>query len=153
MTVEIKLEGFSELEAELEKLSKAAGKAALRRVLKRRAQPLADAMRSKAPRGETEDLARSVAVSTKLSKRQARMHRKMFKDDRASVEMFLGAGPDPAAWTQEFGTIHHAAQPFARPVWNAGKDAFLDGLKEDLWAEIQKTVARAEARAARIARL
>ena len=34
----------------------------------------------------------SIGTGTKLTRRQAQQHRKMFKDDRASVEMFVGAG-------------------------------------------------------------
>jgi hypothetical protein len=43
------------------------------------------------------------------------------------------------------------AQPFARPAWDADGKKMLDRLKAELWADIQKTVARAERRAARLA--
>jgi HK97 gp10 family phage protein len=149
MSVTVRLEGFKELEAELEKLSKAAGKGAIRRSLKKAAQPLADLAQSMAPRGDTHTLAPSVTVGTRLSKRQAGMHRRMFRDDRASVEMFVGAGPIPSAHTQEFGTIYHPPQPFLRPAWDQDQRALLDRLSALMWQEIQKSVARAERRAAR----
>jgi HK97 gp10 family phage protein len=151
MAFTMKVEGFKELEAELEKLSKAAGKGVLRRALKKAAQPMADLAQSLAPVGETRTLSSSVTVSTRLSKRQASMHRKMFSSDRASVEMFVGAGPYASAHTQEFGTVHHGPQPFMRPAWDQDKNAMLARLKAELWSEVQKTVARAEARAARLA--
>lgn len=52
---------------------------------------------------------------------------------------------------QEFGTRHHAAQPYMRPAWDQDRAAMLERLKVTLWAEVQKTVARAQARAARAA--
>lgn len=151
MTVTVRVEGFKELERELENLTKAAGKGVLRRSLKKSAQPLAELMQTLAPRGETatDQLAESVSVGTKLSKRQAGLHRRMFRSDKASVEMFVGPGPDPAAWNQEFGNIIHGAQPFARPAWEQDQRALLDRLKKELWMELQKSIARAERKAAR----
>lgn len=150
MSVSMKLEGFAELERELDRIGKVtAQKASLRRALRKSAQPLADLAQQKAPRGDTETLAPSISVSTKLSKRQASKHRRMFKDDRAAVEMFVGAGPLSSAHTQEFGTIHHPAQPFLRPAWDEDKKALLDRLKAEIWADIQKTLARAARKAAR----
>ena len=148
MAVTMKLEGFKELERELERLSKSVGKAALRRALRKSAQPLADKMQAGAP-VEEGDLRDSIGVSTKLSPRQSRLHRKMFRNDKASVEMFVGAGPLPQAHLQEFGTVKQSPQPFARPAWDADNKAMLERLKTDLWAEVEKSVARAERKAAR----
>ena len=149
----IKLEGFSDLEAvlaELEKLS--TRKAVGRRALIKAAQPMAEIMRGLAPNDPmtgAPDLASSVAVSTKLSKRQARAHRKMFRDDRAAVEVFVGPGPDPAAWNQEFGNINHGPQPFVRPAWDQDREALLKRLGVEIAAEVDKTVARARRKAAK----
>ncbi|MCW1932615.1 HK97-gp10 family putative phage morphogenesis protein [Pararhodobacter zhoushanensis] len=152
MSVTVRLEGFAELERELERLGReATQKASLRRALKTSAEPMAAIARSLAPNDPATgapDLANSIAVSTKLSKRQRSQHRRMFRDDRASVEMFVGPGPDPAAWNQEFGNINHRAQPFMRPAWDQDKDAMLDRLKREIWNDIQRTVARAARRAA-----
>jgi len=154
MSVTFDLSGFSELEKELENLSKSAGKSVLRRSLKKSAQPLADLMRYLAPRGDTatDDLADSIAVSTKLSKRQKGLHKRMFRDDKASVEMFVGAEPDPAAVNQEFGNVNHGPQSFARPAWEQDKMALLDRLSKDLWIELEKSIKRAEAKVARQAK-
>lgn len=152
MSVTVRLEGFAELERELERLGReATQKASLRRALRKSAEPMAAIAQSMAPRGDTNTLARSVAVSTKLSKRQQGLHRRMFRNDRAAVEMFVGAGPLAAAHTQEFGTINHGPQPFLRPAWDQDRNAMLDRLKAEIWADIQRTVARAERRAARLA--
>ncbi|MBL3611325.1 HK97-gp10 family putative phage morphogenesis protein [Rhodovulum sulfidophilum] len=150
MSVTMKLEGFAELEAELDRLSQAAGKGALRRALRTAAEPLAERMRANAPTDEHE-LQESIAVSTKLSPRQRKTHRKLVRDDKASVEMFVGAGPLPQAHLQEFGTVSTPPQPWARPAWEAEKGPLLDRLREEMKAEIDKSVRRAEARAARAA--
>ncbi len=149
---EVSLEGFDEFEENLDLISKAAGKGVLRRAGKKAARPMADLMADLAPRGDraSDDLAESIAVSGKLSKRQARQHRKMFVDDRASVELFIGPGPDPAAWNQEFGNVNHGPQPFVRPAWDQDREAMLERLAKELWAELSKSIARAERKAARL---
>ncbi len=149
MTVTVKTTGFKELEQELERISKrTTRKSVARRVLKKEAQPLAELMRQGAPRDDT-DLVESIAVSTKLSPRQRGLHRKMFRDDKAAVEMFVGAGPLPQAHLQEFGTWFHPPQPWARPAWDQDHRAMLDRISKSLWEEVQKAAARAERRAAR----
>ena len=147
----VKIEGLSALERELNKLSKAAGKSVLRRSLKKAAMPMKDLMQDLAPRGDTasDDLADSVTIGGKLSKRQAGLHRKMFRDDRAAVEMFVGPGPDPAAWNQEFGNVNHGAQPFARPAFDAEAKPTLDRLGRHLWDAFEKSRLRAARKAAK----
>jgi len=148
MTVTVDLEGFKALEIELEKLSQAAGKGVVRRSLKKAAEPLVQKMKDGAPRGEGE-LIDSIGVATRLSKRQARLHRKMFRNDRASVEMFVGAGALPQATTTEFGTYILAARPWARPAWDADKTDLLRRLGDHLWTEVEKSVARAALKASK----
>lgn len=151
----IRVEGLKELEKSLRELPKATGKNVLRRVLRKRAQPLADDMRAKAPDDpETsgKDLHTSIGVGTRLSRNQGRLHRKMFRDDKASVEMFVGAGALPQAHMQEFGVVHHDPQPFARPAWDENKMAMLDGIKDDLWQEIEKSAKRLARKRVRQAR-
>jgi HK97 gp10 family phage protein len=150
MTVTVKLEGFEGFERNLAQLEKLATRRSVaRRALKKAAQPMADLAQSLAPRGDTNTLAPSVMVGTKLSKRQAAQHRKMFRNDRAAVEMFVGAGPLSSAHTQEFGTVHHAPQPFMRPAWDQDHKALLQRLGQLMAAEIDKAVTRAARRAAR----
>ena len=152
MTATLRLEGFRELEQELAKLgSHTTRRASARRALRKAAQPMVGIAQGLAPRGDTLTLAPSISIGTKLSKRQRGLHRKMFRDDRSAVEMFVGAGPLSSAHTQEFGTIHHAPQPFLRPAWDQDQRAMLERLKTELWADIRKAVARAERRAARLA--
>ncbi len=79
---------------------------------KKRLKPVAARSRSYAPedQGELKD---SIAVSTKLSKRQKRRHRKV---DRSDVEVFVGAGPFPQAHLQEIGTKDTPPRSYMRPA-------------------------------------
>ena len=146
--------GFKDLEMALEELSKSAGKGVLRRSLIKAAQPIADVASSLAPddpRTTSEDLHREISVSTKLSKRDKSQHRKMFRDDRAAIEVFVGPSTKayPQALLQEFGTVNHPPQPFMRPAWDREAHPTLDRLGQEVWLELDKSIARAERKAAR----
>ena len=136
-----RVNGLKELGRALSELPRATEKNVLRRYLKGRGQPIADAAAAAATR-RSGDLADSFAVSTKLSPRQKGQHRKMFRNDRASVEMFIGAGPLPQAHLEEFGSVHNDPQPMLRPAWDEGKMTLLDGIGDDLWKGIYKAAAR-----------
>jgi HK97 gp10 family phage protein len=144
----VQIEGLKEIDKALGELTPATGKNVLRRVLRKRAEPMAEQMRGMAPVDDGH-LRDSIGVGTRLTRRQAALHRKMFRDDRASVEMFVGAGGLPQAITQEFGTVSHGPQPFARPSWDSQQSSILEGLKDDLWQEIQKAAQRQARRQAR----
>jgi HK97 gp10 family phage protein len=147
MTIKVKVTGLTQIEAALKNLPKATAKNVVRRVLKTHAQPIAEAARRLAPinRG---DLSKSITVGTKLSKAQRSKHKKRTPN---TVEMFVGAGTNPQAVFQEFGTVDHPPQPFMRPAWDSGKEQLLEGIKDDLWAEIQKAVGRQARKAAKAA--
>lgn len=150
----VRIEGYAELNNALRELPKATQKNVLRRVLLQRAQPIADTARALAPddpKTGGNDLHSSVAVSTKLSPRQAGIHKKMFRNDKASAEVFAGAGPLPQAHLMEFIGGAGGPQPFMRPAWDATKDAVLDGISDDLWKEIAAAAKRLANKAARAA--
>jgi len=144
----VELIGFKELEKALEQLSQSAGKGVLRRGLKKAATPIAKLSNSMAPEGPTGDYAKSFVYSTKLNKRQTGLHRKMFRDQRAAVEGFVGTN-DPAGVQQEFGNEHHGPQPALRPAWDAERGATLDRLGQELWSELDKSVKRAAKKSAK----
>lgn len=148
MRMKVKVEGLREVKTALRQLPDATAKGVMRRVLRKAGAPIAEAARQLVPVHEG-DLRDSIAVSTKLSRRQRKMHRKGGRDD---VEVFVGAGPHPQAHLQEFGTSRHPAQPFLRPAWDQNKRSVLDGIKDDLWAEIRKSAERLARKAARAAR-
>lgn len=139
--VTVKIEGLREVDAALGQLGKATGRNVMRRVAIKRLQPIADEMKANAPVDES-DLRDSIIVTTKNPKRNRK---------RSEVEAHAGPGRHPQAHLQEFGTAHHAPQPFARPAWDGGKDALLEGITDDFWTEIEKAAARQAKKAARLA--
>lgn len=145
----VKLEGFSDLDRAFDDLSRAVGKAVLRRAAIAAAEPMARVMRSLAPKDEL-DLSESIDVSTKLSARQAALHRKMFRNDRDAVEIFVGPGPDPAAHIQEFGSEHVTPQPFARPAFDQEWRGFIDKARVEIADQLQRAAERAARKAARM---
>jgi HK97 gp10 family phage protein len=167
--VTVKVTGFIELDAALKDLTRAAGKAALRRAGIKALEPIAESARSKAPSDPATggyDLKSSITVGTKLSRSQRRRHRKMVKNDKSSVEVFVGAGPLAQALHTEFGTspfisggkfagAHNPgipAQPWMRPAWDGGKARVVQDLKTELWVEVEKAAKRAARKRARAAK-
>lgn len=147
MRTVVTIEGLRELDRALGQLPKATGKNVLRRVLRTVGEPIAEAGAANAPVREGH-LRESYGVGTKLTRRQAKLHKKMFKNDRASVEMFVGPN-DPSAVQTEFGNEHQAAEPHLRPAWDAGKGPALESIKAELWSEIDKAAKRLARKAAR----
>lgn len=149
MKMTVKTTGLKDVDAALAKIEKkATQKAVMRRALKTAAQPMADAAKSKAPRDDG-DLQASIGVSTKLSDRQKKLHRKLFRNDKAAVEMFVGPGQLPQAHNQEFGNEHHGPQPFMRPAWDQEAMPTLERLGQEMWSEIDKQAKRAAKKAAK----
>lgn len=147
MKFTVKVEGLKDIQAALADLPKATAKNIMKRVLLARAEPIAEAARSGVP-VDKGHLKNSINVSTRLTRRQRGKHRKQHRDD---VEVFIGPGTDPAGHLQEFGTINHPAQPFMRPAWDGAQEEVLEGIQADMWAEIEKVVARRARKAARAA--
>jgi hypothetical protein len=151
MKTTVRIEGLRETEAALKQLPKATGKNVLRRVLREIGEPIAADAAASADQ-VSGDLARSFGVGTRLSPNQSALHKKMFKDDKASVEMFVGAGPLPQAHLEEFGSIRNAPTPMLRPAWDAHARSSLDGIAEKLWGHIKAASDRLARKAARAAR-
>jgi HK97 gp10 family phage protein len=130
----IKVEGLSELQAELRKLPSAVSKSIMEQALRDAAKPLASAMRAGVPK-DSGRLSESIAISGQLSARQASMHRAV---DRNDVEIFVGPGPLPYAHIVEFGSKHQQARPYVRPAWDAGKGGLLETIKESMTEAVMK---------------
>lgn len=143
------IEGLKELEAVLFELPKATAKNVGRRALKAGGKPIMDDYRQRAPR-DTGELAESGGVSTKLSRRQARLHRK--RNDRDHVEMFVGPGPLPQAVQQEFGNEDHIAQPALTPAWENNKRRALSIIIKELGTGVVKAAERLARKRAKAAK-
>jgi HK97 gp10 family phage protein len=145
MSFKVTVEGLAELKTALRALPDATAKNVVRRMLRKRGEPIAARARRLVP-VEAGELRDSIGVSTKLSRRQRARHRKFDTND---IEVYVGAGPLPQAHLQEFGTEHSLAQPFLRPAWDSGKREVLEGIKADLWEEITQAVTRLACKAVR----
>jgi HK97 gp10 family phage protein len=135
-------QGFKELEKALGLLVEATGKttqakAAIRRTLTEAGKITQEAAQANAPK-LTGALEVSIAVGTKLTKRQARMARKAGKDD---VEVYVGTA-DPAGIAQEFGNFSNNAQPFLGPAWDSTQNEVLDKIATESWAQVEKAAQR-----------
>lgn len=142
----VRIEGLREIDAALGELTKATGRNVMRRAGVKALEPIAEAMRDKAPDDPVtggNDLKTSITVTTKRPKR----HRK-----ESEVEVYAGPGPLPQAHLQEFGAPQHGPQPFARPAWDGGKNQILPDLIEVIWPEIERAAARQARKTARLAK-
>lgn len=129
--------GLKDLERRLNALEKDATKrTTARNALKAGGQVLADKAKQLAPY-EDGDLRDSIAVSTKLTKRQRSRHRK-----RDPVEVFAGAGGGSNAVQQEYGNLNHAAQPYMRPAFDSQKREALRVIVSDMDKQIDKAIQR-----------
>ena len=74
--MKVRIEGLSELKAALRALPDATAKNVVRRVLSKRGEPIAERARQLVPVDKGE-LKASIAVSTKLTRRQRARHREV----------------------------------------------------------------------------
>lgn len=161
----LRIEGAKEMERALLQLKTASAKAVVRRVSKRALEPVASAARGMVP-VRSGALQKSIEVSGKLSKRQAKEARRLMASGASAAALLTYVGSNsPVAHLVEFGTAPHvnggkfkgshhpgtAPQPFMRPAWDGQKQAVLDSLIDDMRAEIAKVVARAARISARSA--
>lgn len=146
MAVTVKIDGLREMDAALAELSKAVAKNTLIRVGKAALEPMAEVARSLAPDDPAtggNDLKASIIVGTKLTPRQRGLAKKEPKD---FATVYMGTA-DPSGIFQEFGTINHGPQPFMRPAFASEARSTIDRVASGLKPEIDKSVARARARA------
>lgn len=163
----VQLTGFKELEASLENIGGAVGKRLARAALKKAAEPMRDKAKSLAP-VKTGKLRNSIIIGSKLGNRQKRDLRKLSKDQRAAIELFIGPSylkgdGGRHGHLVEFGTAPHInggmfkgskhpgskPQPFMRPAWDAEKEPTVDRLRGLLWEQIEKRAKREARKAAR----
>ena len=140
----VKFEGGKELEKALLELKTATAKNVTRRSGKKALEPVAAKARHLAPK-ENLDLERSISVSTKAT----------HKPKKSDVEIFVGVAKEESkvGIQQEFGNIHHPAQPFMRPAWQALRFQVLNDLRTTLTIEVDKAAQRARRKAARNGKL
>ena len=140
-----RLEGGKALDAALAEFARPVAKAIGRRALKKAADPVLKNYQA-ATTVKSGHLQESEIAGTKLNKRQARLARKLGKSE---VEVHIGTA-DPAGIQEEFGNVHQAPHPSLTGAWAAeGGQKAVDRIAEELWADMNKTAARAAKRAAK----
>lgn len=151
MKTTVTVEGLRELDEALGELSKATARNVLRRVGVKALEPVAEDYRNSVRR-RSNALANSAGVGTKLTRRQAALHRSDIRrglSDDNFVEVFAGPGGLPQAITEEFGTVDQAPQGDLRASWDSNKNGVLNTVASELGSEIEKARQRAARRAAR----
>ncbi|MFV0409091.1 MAG: HK97-gp10 family putative phage morphogenesis protein [Paracoccus sp. (in: a-proteobacteria)] len=163
----VRLTGFKELEASLSNLGGAVGKRVARAALRKAVEPMRDKAKELAP-VDTGALRDSIIIGNRLDGRQMRSLKKLSKDQRSAVEVFMGPSylkgdRGRHGHLVEFGTAPRlngglfkgarhpgtAPQPFMRPAWDAEKDPTIERLRELLWAAIDRAAKRKARRGAR----
>lgn len=121
--ITVRIEGGQELERNLAQLSARLSERLQIDALKEAAEPMRKAMSVKAPwEPGKPDLRDMMNISAKLR-----------------GQMAVAVGPSRRGFYgsfQEFGTKHHAAQPFARPAFDETAMTALKLLSASLWREL-----------------
>jgi len=142
----VKVEGFEDLDRALADLPKATARNVMRRAAIEVLEPIAEDYRANV-KELTGELKSTIGVSTRLTPRQAALNRK--NATRSYVEAHVGAGPDPAAHLEEFGSVNNAPNPALRNAWDRGWRRALDALATAIWAQIERAMERARRKAER----
>ncbi len=159
-SVRMNVQGLADVERALDNLSKSVGRSVLRRSLRKAAAPMRDRAKELAPVDDG-DLRDSIIIGGMLDKSQRSKHRKLTKDERSAVELFVGPSYKLGAGGRhghlvEFGTAPHilggvfagaqhpgtSPQPFMRPAFDAEARPTIERLRPLLWAEIDRAARR-----------
>jgi HK97 gp10 family phage protein len=166
----MRVEGLRELEAALQELPRATGGNVLKRAVAKPANVFADRARDLAPKDEGV-LKNEIKVSTPkvisagraafaAAMREGATRAEAGQAARAANSAAGGAGrhavvhvgPTKRAFHgtwQEFGTAHHATQPFMRPAWDELAQPMVGMVAETLAEEIEKARKRLAKKAER----
>lgn len=157
--VSVQVLGLKECQEALKDLPKATAHNVQIRVLLKRARPIAAYAKALVP-VQFGDLKKSIQATTQrpagnrtaaqqayagvvtAGGSQAQARAAAGAAGPSPVEVFIGPGRNPQSSLQEFGAERFPPQPYMRPAWDFGKKDALNGIAQDLWDEIQKSVAR-----------
>jgi hypothetical protein len=143
MKITSKVSGLEDVDRTLGQLPKAVGKRILRTVGIDALQPVAGAMRAKAPK-KSGDLVGGITVGTALARSQKKYAG--FNGGRRSPDMVVvhtGPGSHPQAVTQEIGTYFHPPQPYAAPAFDEEGPGAARFVQENLRDIVMASAARA----------
>lgn len=146
--MKVSFTGGKALEAALMELkTKATARNVGKRALTVAAEPIRAEWERMAPR-DSGDLKQSIKVGKAIAAFQ-----KQSRGDQVFVFVGIDEGTNARlhiyAEVQEFGTPHTPAQPAGRPAWETKKMAAFDLIGPALWADLEKTAARAARKTAK----
>lgn len=125
----MKLTGMEGLSKQFSAVVKAVGKKPLLKAVQRAADEIVEEAQRRAP-VESGDLKRDIrAMKAKSTAKTARI-----KIGNTKTIFY--------AHMQEFGTVHHAAQPYLRPAFDTKKAKAAQGIGEDFWSDIETVAAK-----------
>lgn len=134
----MKVEGFKELAASLRAMPASVSKPIILDALKEGAEPMRVRMGQLAPREPgAPDLAENIGISVANRIGDVGGGRWEAKHDE---EFAVAVGPTKGFFYgifQEFGTVHHGAQPFMRPGFDSTVQTSLTIIGQRLWAAIR----------------
>ena len=154
--MKVKFKGGRQIEAALRELdiTTARKKGIARRALDKAAEPMAEKWRQGVD-VERGDLKRSIKTGNRAQTRATRKFNRGAGKD--IVERFIGIDKNEApegrlevyAYIEEFGDEDRPANPAGRAAFEAQKVPALDRIRDEMWAEINKTAKR-EAKKAKV---
>lgn len=123
----VHIEGYEDLRRKFRQLSAGMQKTALRSMLRSAATPVLKEAVRLAPTDEF-DLKEAIAMTVSVKQTEA--------SAAVGVKRKQAGAPARYAHLQEFGTVHHRAQPFLRPALDNRKgeaiQAFADAVKKQI---------------------
>lgn len=138
MKIQMRFEGGEELARTLRALPEALTVRLVRAVLKEAAEPMRLRMARLAPHEPgAPDLRDSMTISVANRIGSTAGGRWRAREDRH--EQAVAVGPSKDAFYgifQEYGTVHHGAQPFMRPAFDAIAPESLAIIRRALWREL-----------------
>jgi HK97 gp10 family phage protein len=149
MKLAVTLEGSADLRARLRSLPKALSVSVQRKALLVGAEPIRARAATLAPRNESAGaphLADHIvtAVSSARTLAQVGLSAAELDVARSGVVVEIGPSRQPSdhfyGYFQEFGTVHHAAQPFMRPAFDTQASRSLAATLAALWAAVRQAL-------------
>ncbi len=130
MTMTVDVRGIKEIDANLKRMNKAAG----RRTVLNALRPAARSMR--------DDAKRRVAVRSGVLKKSiavATLPARLSGHNRHAVRL----GLKKSGWYghfPEFGTARQTARPYMRPAYDSKRREAITQIGNDIWASIERTI-------------
>ena len=150
MRIGFEFSGGEELAAMLRTLGESVRRRALLRVLRIAAEPMRQRMADLAPRGRASDtgggidehLADHIGISVAAKVGSVAGGQWEATDEYQAA---VAIGPTRGYFYgryQEYGTVHHTAQPFGRPAFDGQYETALDRMRAEFWELLADAAAK-----------